>query len=240
MSAELRCFIDKECTLELGRQIADPSKYYLVIADDDDALNGSTGTTYKISLFVKNVGDRAALHTRVLIEQDSKLANKYLYLDRAVLLGDLKECEVVEVPLRVSVQRATNPVIAYPRIVLDFYSLPKIEEDHVNPYTALREYVGQYDCDYADYVDIAEAKIYFLAENMPKRNANVVDTNGNGEISALEWRSAVMDIFNCLNMSISHDHLYEVESIDVADTFKEWIEKLGLQDTVDKINSSKS
>lgn len=64
MSANIKCFVDENCTQELVFE--DDSSYTLNLAPIV-GLNGDTGETYDTKVWFQNIGTRAALNVRVLV-----------------------------------------------------------------------------------------------------------------------------------------------------------------------------
>lgn len=135
MSANVKCFNDAACTQEI--QLTD--EIYSLRLAPMEGINGDAGQVYKIPLYLKNVGTRAALNTRFIIEGDEM---GYISIDPE-FVGDMKEREVKDVVITVTVPRWTRFRQLYPQILIDYYTLPEITEIFHNPYVDKREVVGE-------------------------------------------------------------------------------------------------
>lgn len=134
MSAQLKIFVDKECTQELPLSTANNPLLFL---GTKKGINGNTGEVWRSSVYVKNVGTRAALHTKIFL-QGVKHGQDYLTIEEP-FIGDLKELEVREVKMIVYVPRWTPATDCNFQLVFDYYTLPEIDETFHNPYTDIRE-----------------------------------------------------------------------------------------------------
>ena len=143
MSANIKCFVDENCTQELVFE--DDSSYTLNLAPIV-GLNGDTGETYDTKVWFQNVGTRAALNVRVLVSND-RLSFENIILDDGTesqtdaFVGDMKEREKRSMTIRIIVPRWTQAQLYLPVIAFDYYTLPEIDETFYNPYTDPREVV---------------------------------------------------------------------------------------------------
>lgn len=132
MSANIKCFIDKECTKEIGLSTIGS---YLVRLGPVGGMNGHSGEYWEAPIYFKNVGTRAALHVTLSIENDPL---EYMALNPNSP-GDFKELEVKPVIVSATIPRWTPYAIETPRFIVDYYTLPEIDEVFYNPYQAERE-----------------------------------------------------------------------------------------------------
>ena len=132
MAAELKCFLDPECTQEVI--LSDLGEYILRLAPIE-GLNGNTGATHVFPIYIKNTGTRAALHVTSQVINDTL---GFITVDLPEL-GDLKELEVVKFTITVTIPRWSRYQIQLPQILLDYYTLPSIDEVYHNPYQDPRE-----------------------------------------------------------------------------------------------------
>lgn len=134
MAAELKCFLDPECTKEI--LISDLGEYILRLAPME-GLNGYTGAEYDVPIYVKNTGTRAALHVTSHISNDIL---EFVSVDLPEI-GDLMELEIVKFTIHISIPRWSRYQIQLPQIIFDYYTLPDIDEIYHNPYQDVRESV---------------------------------------------------------------------------------------------------
>lgn len=134
MAAEIKVFLDPECTQELPLS---GSGNPLLFLGTQKGINGNTGEVWRGSVYIKNVGTRAALDTKV-IQQDVLTGQEYLTVEDPYI-GDLKELESREVKLIVYVPRWTPVTDCNFHLAFDYYTLPDIDETFHNPYTDTRE-----------------------------------------------------------------------------------------------------
>ena len=132
MTANIKCFIDKECTKEIG--LSDIGTY-LVQLGPLEGLNGHSGEYWEAPIYFKNVGTRAALNVTLSIENDPL---EYIALD-PMNVGDFKELEVKPVIVSATIPRWTPYAIETPRFIIEYFTLPEIDEVFHNPYQAERE-----------------------------------------------------------------------------------------------------
>jgi hypothetical protein len=137
MAAQLKVFLDKDCSKELP--ISESGRPLLFLGTQK-GLNGDDGEIWKSSVYVKNIGTRAALHTRLYL-QNVAPGDEYLTIENPDI-GDLRELEAKEVKLIVYVPRYTAVKDCTFQVILDYYTLPDIDEVFHNPYTDAREVVG--------------------------------------------------------------------------------------------------
>lgn len=134
MAAQLKVFLDKDCSKELP---ISESGNPLLFLGTQKGLNGDDGEIWKSSVYVKNIGTRAALHTRLYL-QNVAPGDEYLTIENPDI-GDLRELETKEVKLIVYVPRDTAVKDCTFQVILDYYTLPDIDEVFHNPYTDARE-----------------------------------------------------------------------------------------------------
>ena len=134
MTANIKCFIDKECTKEIG--LSDIGSY-LVQLGPAIGMNGHSGEYWEAPIYFKNTGTRAALHVTVSIENDPL---EYIAVN-PMLVGDFKELEVKPVVVSATIPRWTPYTVETPRFVIEYFTLPEIDEVFHNPYQAEREVV---------------------------------------------------------------------------------------------------
>lgn len=127
MAAELRCFLDPECTQEV--KMSALGDYILRFAPNA-GLNGYTGETHTVLVYIKNTGTRAALHITAHISND-----KFEFITLPVTeLGDISESEIRKFEILVSIPRWTRYQIQSPYVSFMYYTLPDIDEVYHNPY----------------------------------------------------------------------------------------------------------
>lgn len=134
MTAQLKVFIDKECTQELPLST---TNNLLLFLGTKNGINGSTGKVWRSSIYVKNVGTRAALHVKAVL-QGVTTAQSYLTIEEP-FIGDMKELEIKEVKMIVYVPPLTPATDCNFQLVFDYYTLPDIDETFHNPYIDTRE-----------------------------------------------------------------------------------------------------
>lgn len=134
MTAKIKVFLDSACTKELP--LAKSGKPLLFLGTNK-GINGNTGEVWKSSIYIKNIGTRAALDLKVLI-QNTLAGQEYLTIENPYI-GDLKELESREVKLIVYVPRWTPVTDCNFQVAFDYYTLPDIDETFHNPYTDIRE-----------------------------------------------------------------------------------------------------
>lgn len=140
MAAELKCFLDPECTQEIV--LSNLGEYILRLAPME-GLNGYTGITHKVPIYLKNTGTRAALHVTSRVLNDNL---EFVTVDLPEI-GDLMELEVVKFTITITIPRWTRYQIQLPQIVFDYYTLPSIDEVYHNPYQDKREVYRYYNED---------------------------------------------------------------------------------------------
>ena len=166
MAADLRIFIDKECTQELSM---DNLSNYVTALCTSEGLDGYRGTTLNLRMYMKNCGNRAALHVRVIEENDD---NNYLvikvpgatYVNNVVIVGDIATDEVVPIYFCVAVPMYLSWKYYIVDCFLDYYTLPDQDTTYYNPYS-------KYKC-----ID-EDAESYYI--KMPGEEASVSMINGN-------------------------------------------------------------
>lgn len=132
MSANIKCFLDENCTKELG--LTELGAYAFRLGPDV-GMNGDTGETWTTTLYLKNVGTRATLNTCLYIDADPF---EFVTVT-PIELGDFKELEVKPFSITVTVPRWTRYQVQVPNIYIDYYTLPEIDEVYHNPYQDVRE-----------------------------------------------------------------------------------------------------
>lgn len=132
MSAELKFFLDKDCTQEIA--VSALGDYILRLAPME-GLNGFTGQIHIVTIYIKNVGTRAALGITAVVSNDPLEFVRLSNYD----FGDLKELEVFPLDITIRIPRWTHYQIQTPHFTFDYYTLPEIDETYHNPYQDPRE-----------------------------------------------------------------------------------------------------
>lgn len=135
MAAVLKLFLDKECTKEI---ITKDGVYDLLLAPSG-GINGHVGQVYTHTTYLKNVGDRAALHVTVsCTNQDNRAILRVV----DTFIDGIPEQAVVPIRFTSVIKRWTKAEVQRPTITIDWYTLPDIDETFHNPYVDKREVVG--------------------------------------------------------------------------------------------------
>jgi hypothetical protein len=132
MSAELKFFLDKDCTQEIA--VSALGDYILRLAPME-GLNGFTGQSHIVPIYIKNIGARAALGITAEVSNDPLGFVRLSAYD----IGDLMELETYHLDIIIQIPRWTHYQIQTPHFTFDYYTLPEIDETYHNPYQDPRE-----------------------------------------------------------------------------------------------------
>lgn len=136
MPARLKLYLDKDCTKELYRDELGRFFYRFHELLSDGTYNywvdGNSGTNKLITLFIKNIGSRAALNVKLLVKRKEDLTIKNIFSKTEYIVGDIPVDGVNSITLDFSISPWTASQVNETEIVLDYYSLPDITEE-VNP-----------------------------------------------------------------------------------------------------------
>lgn len=156
MTAFLKIYLDKNCKQELARGDKGHFIYRFKKVKDGKEIpyvDGTTGTKETVELYLKNVGTRAALNPRILIE---KKEGANIFVRNTHIYNDIPVGESEKITLEFLVAPWTESKINDTLIYLDYYSLPDatMEETPYSHYniTAKETYYGPKIHSEAEYI----------------------------------------------------------------------------------------
>lgn len=206
MAAELKCFFDEECTLEY---MVNGSGTYDVLLAPPEGLNGSTGETSVVTIYLRNCGERAALHTTMSIMTDNSSVIRPM---TDPFIGDLLPREIKPITFLVMAAAGANYTVYYPTIYFDYYTLPDIDEDHFNPYTALRYLAKEFACDCPDYLPLSEQQLNAIFSINSGLSIKDYDIDKSGDLELNELQRIMKEMDHC---SYTTCELNNFDAVDI-------------------------
>lgn len=138
MTADVRIYSNRACTKEL---IDDESGNSVLVLSPLMGVNGYTGEKRTTTIYLKNIGNRAALNVSLYNNDDSYKIIRMSMPDgtssgntNILFIGDIPVNGIKTIYITESIPRGTKNTVYCAPLLLDYYSLPTMDYIFYNPY----------------------------------------------------------------------------------------------------------